>query len=71
MHVVLAVPVGPRDVVANFEAADEVVTVLAPISFGAVGIYYEDFAALSDQRVLDLLDEADVRVKIAGPSELD
>ena len=68
-RVVLAVPVGPRDVVENFVDADEVVYVTAPVSFGAVGIYYEDFAATSETRVLDLLDEADVRMKVTGSND--
>ena len=65
-HVVLAVPVGPRDVMDNFAEADELIYVIAPISFGAVGIYYEDFSSTSDERVLELLDEADVRMKVTG-----
>jgi putative phosphoribosyl transferase len=65
-RVVLAVPAGPRDVLDNLVEADEVVYVIAPISFGAVGIYYEDFSATSDERVLELLDEADVRMKMTG-----
>ena len=68
-RVVLAVPVGPRDVVENFVEADEVVYVTAPVSFGAVGIYYEDFAPTSEATVLDLLDEADVRMKVIGPRD--
>jgi putative phosphoribosyl transferase len=66
-RVVLAVPVGPRDVVENFVGADEIVYVTAPISFGAVGIYYEDFSTTSEKRVLELLDEADLRMKMNGP----
>ena len=53
----------------NFAEADELVYVIAPINFGAVGIYYEEFSPTSDRRVLELLDEADVRIKVTGPRD--
>jgi predicted phosphoribosyltransferase len=54
--VTLAVPVGARDTVRSLqEEADEVVVVLTPIDFRAVGQWYEHFGQLSDSDVLELL----------------
>ena len=53
--VVLAAPVAPRDVVDDLAEADEVVVVHAPRDFSAVGQFYDDFAATSDDEVVALL----------------
>lgn len=57
--VVLAVPVAPKDAI-NDLPADEVITVMTPQPFGAVGMYYREFDATSDTEVLDLLRAANI-----------
>jgi putative phosphoribosyl transferase len=57
-RVVLAVPVGPKDTVEGFTDADDVVCVSAPSEFLAVGQYYRDFSATSEDEVIVLLDAA-------------
>lgn len=54
-RVVLAVPVGPPETVASFDAADEVVCLETPRVFTAVGYHYLDFAQVSDAEVVRLL----------------
>ncbi|MBC3841232.1 phosphoribosyltransferase [Streptacidiphilus sp. 4-A2] len=61
-RVLLAVPVGPRDVAARIgDAADEVVAVHTPLDFFGVGQFYEDFTQTTDEEVLACLERA------AGP----
>lgn len=56
-QVVVAVPVGPADTVAELEGvADRVVCLATPRPFIAVGAWYEDFRAPTDQEVRDLLE---------------
>lgn len=58
-RVVLAVPVGTPDAVrALSDVADEVVCLLRPASFGAVGEFYDDFAATTDREARAILDRA-------------
>ncbi|MCK2217435.1 phosphoribosyltransferase [Actinomadura sp. ATCC 31491] len=58
-RVTLAVPVGARGTVeALRQEADEVVALLTPVDFRAVGQWYEHFEQLSDEDVLDLLGAA-------------
>ncbi|MFR9729864.1 phosphoribosyltransferase [Saccharopolyspora sp. MS10] len=53
---VLAVPVGAPDAVEACEAdADEVLCVLRPVGFSAVGQWYEHFQATTDEEVLSVL----------------
>ena len=55
-HLILAVPVGPRDAAAIIGAdADEVVVVQAPERLAAVGQWYDDFTQTSDATVNELL----------------
>jgi predicted phosphoribosyltransferase len=55
-RVVLAVPVGPRDTVAELEdEADEVVCLQMPASFGAVGQFYGRFGQVSDEEAIGYL----------------
>ncbi|MFG1972163.1 phosphoribosyltransferase [Nonomuraea fuscirosea] len=57
--VTLAVPVGATETVESLRAeADEVVVLLTPIDFRAVGQWYEHFEQLTDADVLRLLDRA-------------
>ena len=58
-RLVLAVPVGAPDTVQALAAeADEVVCLLQPAGLGAVGAYYDEFAATTDREVLALLGRA-------------
>jgi putative phosphoribosyl transferase len=58
-RVVVAVPVASVTAAAELAAvADEVVCLLRPDPFGAVGRYYEDFAPTTDAEVTALLDRA-------------
>ena len=59
--VVLAVPVAPRNTVANFEDADEVICLATPSDFVAVGYHYRDFSPTSEDEVIVLLDAAATR----------
>jgi putative phosphoribosyl transferase len=54
--VVLAAPVAAAEAVAALQRlADEVVVILAPADFTAVGVWYEDFSATTDREVSDIL----------------
>lgn len=58
-RVVLAVPVGPPEVLEQLgEVADEVVCPLAPHRFRAVGEWYGDFRQTEDEEVVALLAQA-------------
>ncbi len=55
-RVVLAVPVGPRSAVTDLATvADEVEALVTPDPFLAVGQWYEEFGATSDDEVAELL----------------
>lgn len=56
-RLILAVPVGPTDTVAELAAeADEVVCLEPQQIFGGVGAFYADFRQLSDADVTNILD---------------
>jgi len=62
-RLVLAVPTCAPSAARRLEAvADEVVSVLAPAHFQAVGQWYEDFAQTTDEEVLSLLARAGTAV---------
>lgn len=53
---VLAVPVAPPDTVGKLRReVDELVCLQTPDPFYAIGIFYHDFAQMSDQDVVDVL----------------
>lgn len=55
-RLILAVPVAPADVLADLSSeADEVVCLLCPEPFLAVGLHYTDFEQVSDDRVISAL----------------
>lgn len=59
-YLVLAVPVAPRDSVAALRGeCDELVCLLMPEPFHAVGLHYADFTQTEDEEVTDLLKEAE------------
>lgn len=58
-RVILAVPVAAPDALDRLRAeADEIVCLSAPALFGGVGSHYRDFAQVSDDEVIALLDRA-------------
>jgi predicted phosphoribosyltransferase len=55
-HLIVAAPVGSREACEALAAeADEVVCPWQPEPFGAVGLYYRDFAQTSDAEVQEIL----------------
>lgn len=54
-RVVLAMPVGPTEVLHGVPGADEVVVLETPEPFLAVGHHYRDFSPTSDEEVVRLL----------------
>ncbi|MGB3335582.1 MAG: phosphoribosyltransferase [Devosia sp.] len=62
-RLVLAVPVGAADAMARLEAlADEVVCLVIPVDFQAVGQWFMHFAQTGDDEVIQLLATARQRV---------
>lgn len=58
-RIVVAVPVGPPEICAEFEReADEVICDHTPEPFHAVGLWYKDFSQTTDEEVRDLLERA-------------
>ncbi|MDA8312907.1 MAG: phosphoribosyltransferase family protein [Actinomycetota bacterium] len=58
-RVVLAVPVAPAGWERRFaDVADELVCLVAPETFFAIGQFYEDFSQTTDEEVLDCLERA-------------
>jgi len=58
--IVVAVPVAPPETVAELEAeADEVICILEPENFMAVGQFYENFSQTTDEEVTEILARAD------------
>jgi len=56
LQVVAAVPVSPPETLERVKVlADETVCVYAPEFFGAVGRFYENFEAVTDETVIELL----------------
>ncbi|RTZ73898.1 MAG: hypothetical protein DSZ00_05475 [Gammaproteobacteria bacterium] len=55
----MAVPVAPPDTLSSLESeVDEVVALMAPPAFAAVGQWYIDFGQTSDSEVRELLQKA-------------
>ena len=55
-RLVLAVPVGPTDSVAEMrEEADDVVCLETHVYFAAIGVFYGDFRQISDEEVIETL----------------
>ena len=55
-RVVLAVPVAPADTIQELAPlADEIVCLMSPEPYLAVGVHYRDFTQTTDQEVIDLL----------------
>lgn len=57
--IVVAVPAGAADTCAEFRSeVDEIVCVIAPEAFQAVGTWYEEFPQISDEEVRHLLEKS-------------
>jgi len=60
--IVVAVPVSAADTCFAFrDIADDVVCIMTPDPFYAVGLWYEDFSQTTDEEVHELLDRARIR----------
>lgn len=58
--IVVAIPVAPSSTCEEMESeVDEIVCLLSPEDFMAIGAWYEDFTQVQDQEVCDLLEQAD------------
>jgi putative phosphoribosyl transferase len=67
-RLILAVPVAPADTIKRLRTeADEVICLMAPEEFYAVGEHYDDFRQTSDREVTTLLDEAQRWNREDGP----
>lgn len=57
-QIILAVPIAPRQILPQLRAeCDELVLLDAPEPFVAVGYFYEDFEQVSDEQVVEILNE--------------
>ena len=59
--IVVAVPVAPRSVIQKFKTdpnIDEVICLLVPDNFWAVGQFYENFEQVSDEEAISFLEES-------------
>lgn len=58
-RLVMAVPVAPPDIYPEFnELVDEIVCLMTPPLFFAIGLWYRDFSQTTDREVCDLLARA-------------
>ncbi|RKD33463.1 phosphoribosyltransferase [Thermohalobacter berrensis] len=58
--IIVAVPVAPLDTIKFLERlVDEVIVLLSPKTFYAVGSYYESFKQVTDKEVLNMLNRLD------------
>jgi putative phosphoribosyl transferase len=68
-RIVVAVPTAPPETCADLRAiVEDVVCLMTPEPFYAVGLWYEDFAQTTDDEVRDLLERAVVSAT-RGPTE--
>ncbi len=62
-HIVVAVPVAPHETIGRLRGeADEVIVLLEPADFVAVGRWYEDFSQTSDEDVRRLMLDQQARL---------
>ena len=70
-RIVLAVPVGPPESIESLRPeADEVVCLVQPPWFRAVGQFYESFEQLEDREVIELLTKANMQRPAARVQEI-
>lgn len=66
-ELIVAVPVASPDRLVEIRRlADEVVCLLAPESFWAIGQFYEDFTQVADEEVVEILKKHRVPADVAG-----
>jgi putative phosphoribosyl transferase len=70
-QVVVGVPVAAAEPVRALAEADEVVCVLRPRSFQAVGLHYANFSQTTDEEVLALLRDGVSRPRTGAPGHPD
>jgi putative phosphoribosyl transferase len=59
-RIIVAVPAAPLDTCESFRSSvDEVICLMTPRPFSAVGLWYADFSQTTDREVRELLDRAD------------
>ncbi|MFJ6359265.1 phosphoribosyltransferase family protein [Pseudarthrobacter oxydans] len=68
VKVILAVPIAPERAMDSVPEADQVLSLISPRSFQAVGYYYRDFSPTADEEVVRLLDAAARRERRDRPS---
>jgi putative phosphoribosyl transferase len=67
-RLILAVPVAPADTIGRLRTeADDVICLITPEPFYAVGEHYDDFRQTSDREVTTLLDEAQRWTRESSP----
>ena len=55
---IVAVPVAPKDTYDKLkEKVDEVVVLQSPLTFSAVGAFYENFSQVSDEQVIEIMNK--------------
>lgn len=67
---ILAVPLAPADTLIELQAeADEIVCLLTPSPFWAIGVHYQDFHQVSDREVVAALDACAENAKSQAATE--
>jgi putative phosphoribosyl transferase len=67
-RLILAVPVAPADTIGRLRTeADDVICLMTPEPFYAVGEHYDDFRQTSDREVTTLLNEAQCWTRESSP----
>ena len=54
-RVIVAIPVGPKDTIERLAQLAEVVVLHDPITFGAVGEFYDSFDQVEDSEVIEIM----------------
>ncbi len=54
-RVIVAIPVGPKDTIDRLRQVAEVVVLYNPVTFGAVGEFYDSFDQVEDDEVVEIL----------------
>ncbi len=54
-RLIIAIPVGPPDTLEKLKEFGEVIAILMPYDFGAVGEFYDDFGEVDDSSILRIL----------------
>jgi putative phosphoribosyl transferase len=67
-RIVIAVPTAPSETCEAFKAlVDQLVCLITPRPFSAVGLWYSDFSQTTDEEVRRLLDQADDLRRLTPP----